>query len=238
MVMSQTTQSRHYWKNGYVVVRNVFTATEIDQLRAECDRLSAQKSLFSQHIPEAATRQNLTGATVCDRLDPVIHWSGLFRAMAHDARLCEILRDLLNDEPILFKDKLILKPPGTQGYGLHQDYAYWEKMGLPADALLTVQIAIDAANAENGAIALYPDLHQHRLPAPSGQPQDVDPTAVDQAEEVLICADPGDIVIFHSLTPHASAPNRSDTSRRTLYFIYNSSVWGDQYKAYYGDRLA
>ena len=58
------------------------------------------------------------------------------------------LASLLGDEPSLFKDKLILRPPGTEGYGLHQDYAYYGWTGVPADQILAVQIAIDDADAD------------------------------------------------------------------------------------------
>ncbi|WP_179228614.1 phytanoyl-CoA dioxygenase family protein [Leptolyngbya ohadii] len=234
---SKTQQRLQYWETGYLTLPNFFSQEEIDRLSAECDRLSTQESLFTQHIPEAATRTNLAGEIVRDRLDPVIHLSDRIRQMVYDTRLLQVLRDLFDDEPILFKDKLILKPPGTKGYDLHQDYAYWEQLGVPADALLSVQVAIDAADADNGAIVLYPGLHQHRLPAPPDHPRDVSPTAVQSTDPVLVSTQPGDLLIFHSLTPHYSAPNRSQAPRRTLYLTYNSQTWGDYYKSYYGDRL-
>lgn len=234
---SKTKQTLQYWETGYLTCPSFFSQEEIDRLRAECDRLSAQESLFTQHIPEAATRTNLAGETVRDRLDPVIHLSDVIRQMVYSPRLLQVLRDLFDDESILFKDKLILKPPGTRGYDLHQDYAYWEQLGIPADALLSVQVAIDAADADNGAIVLYPGLHQRRLPAPPDHPRDVSPAAIQSTDSVLVNTQPGDLLIFHSLTPHYSAPNRSPSPRRTLYLTYNSKTWGDHYKAYYGDRL-
>jgi len=120
---------------------------------------------------------------------------------------------------------------------LHQDYAYYIQTGILADAILSVQIAIDSADAENGALIVYPGLHKSTLPAPDDSPRDVDPFAVDAVIPEVINTDPGDILIFHSLTPHLSGANLSQGPRRTLYLTYNVKSYGDFYRSYYGDRL-
>ena len=43
----------------------------------------------------------------------------------------------------------------------------------------------------------------------------------------------GDMVIFSSLCPHRSAPNRSNSSRRLLFLTYNARSTGDLYDTYY-----
>ena len=231
-------QQTEYWQKGYTIIQNFLTTAEIDQLYAECNRLEAQPDLFFQHIPEAAVRRDLNGNPVRDRLDPVIHLSSVIRELVNNASLKAILHSIFEDEPTLFKDKVIFKPPGTKGYDLHQDYAYWEQTGLPAHGVLSVQVAIDSASAENGAIVLYPGLHRSgRLPAPENASRDVCASAVEGVEPELIATQPGDILIFHSLTPHLSGINHSSRSRRTLYLSYNAKRYGDFYRSYYGDRL-
>ncbi|MGD1948564.1 MAG: phytanoyl-CoA dioxygenase family protein [Leptolyngbyaceae cyanobacterium] len=231
-------QQTEYRQKGYITIQNFLTTAEIEQLCAECDRLKAQPDLFFQHIPEADVRRDINGNPVRDRLDPVIHLSSIIRELVHNVSLKAILYSLFKGEPTLFKDKVIFKPPGTKGYDLHQDYAYWEQTGLPAHGVLSVQVAIDSANAENGAIVLYPGLHRSgRLPAPKNALSDVCISAVEGVEPEVIATQPGDILIFHSLTPHLSGINHSSQARRTLYLSYNASRYGDFYHSYYGNRL-
>ena len=230
-------QKTEYFQKGYTIVRNLLTKIQIDRLCNECDRLAGQPNLFFQNIPEANVRRDLKGNLVRDRLDPVIHLSPVIWKLVQNESLKAILYDIFEDEPVLFKDKLIFKPSGTKGYDLHQDYAYWEQMGLPADGVLSVQVAIDAADEENGAIVLYSGLQHSRLPAPANNLQDVCLSAVEGVAPEMIVTNPGDILIFHSLTPHQSGINYSRRPRRTLYLSYNASHYGDFYRSYYGERL-
>jgi ectoine hydroxylase-related dioxygenase (phytanoyl-CoA dioxygenase family) len=144
------------------------------------------------------------------------------------------LAQLLGDQPSLFKDKVIFKPPGMQGYKAHQDYAYWQWLPAAPDSLLTVLVALDAATAENGAVEFFPGHHRALLTAP-GAPDDVDEWALYGPGEVLATS-PGDVVIFHSLTPHRSGDNNTPSMRRQLYLSYNGAAHGDLYGVYY-DRL-
>lgn len=226
-----------YWQKGYISIKNLFTKDEVIKIIEECDRLVSQPDLLSQEIPEAATRHDINGKISRDRLDPVIHLSPLFEKISQDKSLKELLEKIFDDEAVLFKAKLIFKPAGTNGYGLHQDYAYYKHTGIPADAMLSVQIAVDSAKAENGALIVYPGLHKSTLPSPGDSPRDVNPSAVSGATQEVIEASPGDILIFHSLTPHFSGANLSQGSRRTLYLTYNAKSYGDFYRSYYGDRL-
>lgn len=50
------------------------------------------------------------------------------------------------------------------------------------------------------------------------------------SKKILAETAPGDITIFHALTPHSSEPNRSGKSRRQLYMTYNAASCGDAYK--------
>ena len=226
-----------YWQKGYTIIKNLFTKNEVIQIIDECERLQSQPDLFLNEIPEADTRRDIYGKLSRDRIDPVIHLSPLIKNISENKSLLELIEKIFDSEAILFKAKLIFKPAGTKGYGLHQDYAYYQQTGIPADSILSVQIAIDSANEENGALIVYPGLHKSTLPPPDDSPRDVDPSAVDGAIQEVIEASPGDILIFHSLTPHFSEANLSQSPRRTLYLTYNVKSYGDFYRSYYGDRL-
>jgi ectoine hydroxylase-related dioxygenase (phytanoyl-CoA dioxygenase family) len=57
---------------------------------------------------------------------------------------------------------------------------------------------------------------------------------VAASRSVKLHLEPGDVAVFHGLTPHRSAPNRSSSMRRAFYVSYNaSSEGGDQRLKHY-----
>jgi ectoine hydroxylase-related dioxygenase (phytanoyl-CoA dioxygenase family) len=220
----------HYRQRGYAVLRGLLDDAAVRQLRQECDRLWSQADLFAIGTPGVAVRMGADGRPKNDRLDPIIAHSPLLAELARGPLLIAVASAMLGEPAVLFKDKGIFKPPGTSGYGLHQDYAYWTMVGVPAEAMLSVLVAVDPASQANGAMEVYPGYHRHRLPAPAHDPLDVDPAAVDPACVERPDLQAGDMVAFHSLTPHGSDPNRSDTPRRSLFLTYNAARYGDRYQ--------
>ncbi|HEX8771575.1 MAG TPA: phytanoyl-CoA dioxygenase family protein [Acidimicrobiales bacterium] len=224
------TQLDGYRRRGFVAVPGVFTGDEVSRYVEECDRLQhcgiVHPDNLRTHVPNSERPP--------DRLDPVIDLSPLFDSLTSCARLMGPLAQLLGDQPSLFKDKVIFKPPGMRGYKTHQDYAYWQWLTAPPDALLTVLVALDPATAENGAVEFFPGHHDGLLTEP-GAPADVDESTLGGPAEVVETR-PGDIVIFHSLTPHRSGDNYSSSMRRQLYLSYNGAAQGDLYAMYY-ERL-
>jgi ectoine hydroxylase-related dioxygenase (phytanoyl-CoA dioxygenase family) len=174
----------------------------------------------------------VSGGKVADRIDPVIDISPVFAKLANDPRIVEPVSEMLGAAASLMKAKLITKRPGTMGYLPHQDFPYWEHMGLAADVMLSVQVAIDRGTPENGALELYPCLHRSRLPSPAGAPLDTDARALDPHPSEVVASEPGDLLCFHSLAPHQSGPNRAGHPRRTLYFTYAGGVGPEIYDTF------
>lgn len=227
-------QISDYWKRGYVLVPQVFNAAEVTSLRAECERLAGES--LPLESSEAFPRTNQSGQTVRNLIDPVVPHSHVVRNLIAKEELVAKLRGIFVDEPCLFKDKLILRPPGTSGYGLHQDYAYWGWTGVPAHRLLALQISIDDADQFNGAVRLYAGMHSQLLAATAKDGNDIDSVLLQSDQSELIPTKAGDVLIFHSLTPHWSDVNYSDAPRRTLYLTYNAAQDGNLYRAYYQER--
>jgi ectoine hydroxylase-related dioxygenase (phytanoyl-CoA dioxygenase family) len=222
-----------YGRLGYAIVASPFRDDEIESWRTECDRLWALPGVHDASDARVDLRDTVSGRRVPERLDPVIDVSPVFAALSRDDRVLRIVRALLGEEPVLFKDKLIAKTPGTMGYRTHQDFAYIAFLGFPGDRQLAVSIAIDATDAGNGAIEVFGGRHEALLPAPSDDRFLVDERVLDPASAVTLAVEPGDMVILQSLCPHRSAPNRTGEPRRLVFFTYNGVSAGDHYESYY-----
>ena len=221
-----------YWEQGYVALRGLFSREEAARWQDECDRLLAQDWVSPDNI-RTPFRMNSTETP--ERIDPVVDTSPLFAELVRDERILAVLRAIFEDEVRLFKDKLIFKMPGVDGYTMHQDWAWgWQDL-CPASDILSVSIQIDGADAANGCIELFPGYH-HKLLTPPGVQTNFraeELAQVDPARGEKIETQPGDVLVFHALTPHQSGKNTASYSRRSLYLTYNAARAGDLAAQYY-----
>lgn len=215
-------------RRGYLALRGLFREDEVAGWAAECKRLLG---LGLAHVNNIRTPPFFISETVwiVDRMDPVVDISPAFRALADDERVRGAARDILGDEALLFKDRLIYKMVGMRGYPLHQDYSWWQE--FPRD-LINVVVAVDAADEQNGALELFPGYHDRLLSAPGEMRHmnEQEARQIDLGSGELMRTRPGDLVIFDSLTPHRSGPNVSSRLRRQLYLTYSPSAHGDLYQ--------
>ena len=220
-------------RDGFVIVRNVFSSVEMATLSDAAWQLTQQRELIDKLNLRCRFRETHDNADcLWETFDPVIDLSPECGQFASDPRLLCILQDLYGEPACLFKDKLIFKQPGTKGYELHQDWISWP--GFPR-SFLTVLIPIDAATEANGCTEVFPGYHQKGPMNPQdGQYHALANDAVDLQKAVPLVLAPGDIAVFDGFTPHRSSPNLSDSWRRQLYLSYNAmSDGGAQRDAHY-----
>lgn len=226
-----------YNDSGYIALRGLFSPGETSAWAAESDRLLACDWVDPKN---GRTPFRMGATTAPERIDPVIDVSPLFAKLVADERILAPLRAIFGDEIELFKDKLILKLPGVEGYMMHQDWAWgWQDL-CPADDIVSVSIQIDGANPDNGCIELFPG-YQHELLTPQGLQtnfRDEEKAQVDAEKGEKITTDPGDVLIFHSLTPHQSGRNTAKVSRRSLYLTFNAARAGKLREKYYDAYFA
>ena len=229
------TQVAQYLADGFLVVRDVFGPDRIAELAVEADRLRSRLDLIDPNNIRCRWQDHVTtGECRFDCFDPVVDLSAACERSARDPKLLEIVSALYGEPACLFKDKLIFKPAGALGYQLHQDYISWTSFPT---TFLTVIVAIDAADAANGATEVFPGYHRQGCLSPrDGNYHQLPDDAVDLSTGVVLELSPGDVAIFSCYTPHRSGPNRSGQSRRLLYLSYNAaSDGGDQRDAHYAE---
>lgn len=223
-----------YERDGFVVVRGLYEPAEMRAAAGEADRLLADHAHLKSVKNMRCRWQNnvFTGECTFETFDPVIDLSPVCERLARHPRLLDLLATLYGEPARLFKDKLIYKPPGVKGYGLHQDWIAWD--GFPR-SFLTVLVPFDAADRDNGCTVVYPGYHHNGpLTSQDGQYHELPAELVDESKAVPLVLEPGDVAVFGGFTPHRSDPNVSDRWRRQLYLSYNAdSDGGEQRDKHY-----
>jgi len=230
-------QAANYAKDGFLVIRKVFNQSELEKLLDESARLWALLAV-DETDRRIQWRKRVDDSKVADRIDPVLDISPPFEKAANDPRITRTAGRLLHcTKPEVFKSKLISKWPLTTGYAMHQDYTYWPGLGnTPPDDFVTALLALDRSEAESGALELFPALHHGKLPPSAYNPKDVDEKEVDQSTGIRPRLNPGDVIFFHSMTPHRSSPNLSQHNRQSLFFTYVVPGHDDLTRCYYAAR--
>lgn len=211
-----------YHEDGYVVVKGMFDAEEIDLLgrAAREDRELDRRS---------QGREDGEGGSV--RLSLWNHpGNGIYGMYARCRRIVDSMEKILEGEVYHYHSKMILKDPEIGGaWTWHQDYGYWYQNGVLFPLLSSVMIAVDPATRENGCLQVLKGSHRigrvdHKL---TGEQAGADMERVDEALKVLdlvhVEMDPGDAVFFHCNILHRSDRNASPNPRWTLICCYNAA---------------
>lgn len=222
--------------SGFTVARSFYTAGEVQRISDWLDELRDSDGTENDIATYFETSPS-SGETVLVRAE---HLLG-----GHNAEMTELLLKpetlatltaLLDDEPLLFKEKANYKLPGCRSDLLHQDQAAgW---GTYCDFFVTMLIAIDENRRDNAAVS-FRDAgdHELKLLGPEWEVLSEDePPFQPENEYRLIEAQPGDVVFFDCYVPHGSPANHTASPRRNLYLTFNRKRDGDHRMAYYHDK--
>ncbi len=218
-------QARQYDELGFFVLEDAFDAATIAALVREIDPIEA--------MVEEVLRDKLGGRAFIARADEITFTTHLVtrseraRAFTKSQVFCDLTHDLLGPDVRLYWDQAVYKKPGTTDpFPWHQDNGY--TFVLPQQ-YLTCWVALTDADEENGCPWVLPGRHREgTLPH---QMTDLGWRCVEGDPEDAIAAPvrAGGIVVFSSLTPHATGPNRSDRSRKSyiVQFAPDGAVISD-----------
>lgn len=222
-----------FHRDGYLRLKGAAPRAAIDSAVAAVDALWKRIDVDD---PDVYWRAHETKGKIADRLDPICPRCPEVATLAALPSITALARATIGGPVGLFKDKLITKWPGTAGYLPHQDYGYWQELGIPADEILTVLVALAPMTKETGALEVWPGQHRFgRLPAPADEPRDVDPAAMQGKELHVLELEPGDALAFSSLLPHQSGYNHGEHPRLALYLTFASARFAALRQAYYQD---
>lgn len=237
MITHESEAIEQYKRQGVGLIRGLLDQTEVDSLLDEANRLWESQQNLSAFNIRVGLRKNIDGEDILERLDPVADISPLFAALNQDQRIIQLAEAALGEAVIPMKEKLIYKWPGTSGYGAHRDEGYFASSGATGREMVSFSIALDHANAKNGAIMLYPALRLTDLPSPHDEPRDIDVGSLKNEPYYRPDLSPGDVLMFDGLVPHCSRVNTSTTRRRIYMITYVPARIADARENYYRYRF-
>lgn len=215
-------------EDGYVIVRNLLTPTEVDLLN--------RVARADKHLAETAYgREDAKGAvvTLAVRNELV---DDIYSEIARSRRIVGAMAAFLNGEVYHYHHKLILKEPRVGGaWEWHQDYGYWYNNGCLLPDMASCLMGIDRATPENGCLQVLKGSHlmgriEHgKTGDQTGADLERVNVALNRFELVYVEMEPGDAVLFHGNLLHRSDQNHSEHPRWALISCYNTRR-NDPYK--------
>lgn len=219
-------------RDGYVVARGLLSGDETARISAWIDEVEAWPEVPGRHMVYRETSLLDHETRILQRIENVYPYHEGLRALFDDPRITGPVADLLDERPVLFKEKINFKYPGSEGFKHHQDQAagWWAY----ASFFVSVLVSIDEATVENGCLEIAPLGQRHHHLEREWKPYTE--AEIKGMPFVPIPTEAGDAVFFDSYVPHGSYPNLSDTRRRILYLTYNRASEGDHRLRYYADK--
>ena len=208
-------QATDYDELGYFVMPSVFDAAqlaELDRALEPGERLV--RELLGQ-LPDG--RLSVAGLDTQTVAPNMVGSSPVLRDVCADPTLLGICADVLGPDVRLYWEQAVYKQPHSAEPVLwHQDNGYtW----VEPQSYLTCWIAITDATPDNGCVSVVPGAHRDGTLAHHSTP--IGQECWGDWELALdVPVDAGDVVVFSSLTPHATRRNATDEVRKAYIVQY------------------
>ena len=214
-------QVHQFQDDGYLIIRQLFAADEMDIVR----QAAKNDHAFKQNAHDLKDSEG--------GIAKLVLWNkageDVFGTVARSPRIVDTMEQLLGDEVYHYHSKMSIKEPRIGGaWEWHQDYGYWYLNGCLYPDMGSALIAVDPNTKANGCLQLLKGSQKMgRIEhGRYGEQTGADPERTNAAKEVQehLYAElaPGDVLFFHSNTLHCSDANKSPDPRWSLLCCYNT----------------
>ncbi len=218
-------------RDGFLIVRKFFCASEIEQLANWSGDLARAPEISGRHWVFHENSVTEPKHRLIQRIENFCPFHRGFAAVIEHGALRRWAEALLGGEMVLFKDKINFKMPGGAGFLPHQDQqAGWSKY---APIFITAMVSIDPTTPENGCLEIAPRRLGEGLMG-----EEWTPLAAGLVALKPVPTEPGDVIFFDSYVPHASKQNTTRAARKALYVTFNLASHGDLRAQYFADKYA
>ncbi len=210
---------------GYVFLPKLFSAAEIEVLRADLPRIF---SLKRNEVERDKNDGEIRGVFAMHK------FSDVFATLLRHPRLLEPAHQILGSTVYCHQYKIITKQPfGKLDFPWHQDFASWHAHdGMPEPKAMNYAVFLDDVTEFNGPIAFIPGSHREgELSSEAEELPAITPLYTMDSETVGTLAKQngivapkgpaGSAVFFHSCMAHTSPPNISPWPRNIVYLSCN-----------------
>jgi len=220
-----------YWREGYAVVRGLFSRQEIDEIAVAVDQLHAEGVAHGRSFRHGNLFYNVAAGDDGDPLVRMVQWPSYHQPVLGRVRLDTRIARLL--EPIIGRDlKQIInqihwKVPGSLGdFAWHQD----SRSRRPASAYRALAtsyvqtgLAIDPHTPESGGMRFIPRSHlrgdlgmdcSKKALGTAMSDAALADVGLSASEAVDLILEPGDLALWSPYLVHGSGTNRSGHQRR------------------------
>lgn len=221
-----------YRRDGYAIVRGLFTPAEVEGIGAAADQVRSEGVRHGRSFRHGNLFYNVADDTAGPQVR-MVQWPSYHQPVLNqvrlDRRMAELLAPLLGGDLKQIINQIHWKEPGGRNeFAWHQDCQFRE----PADAYrnlgsayVQTGLAIDPQTPRAGCMRFIPGSHANG-DLKLDTPLEVLGVAMDDAvlnaaglsaeDAVELVLEPGDLALWSPFLVHGSGVNRSN-HRRRLY---------------------
>jgi len=224
----------HYWREGFVVVRGFFSASEVNEIAGATDQLYAEGVAHGRSFRHANLFYNVAreghGREILVRM---VQWPSYHQpvldAVRLDMRFEQLLRPLIGSQLKQIINQVHWKGRSPLGdFAWHQDSRFRRPASAYrnlATSYVQTGLAIDPHSSNSGCMRIIPrshlrghlDMDCSRTALGTAMKDDsLEAVGLSDSDAIDLLLEPGDLALWSPFLVHGSGKNLSD-HRRRLY---------------------
>ena len=222
-----------YWRDGYAIIRSLFSVDEIEQIAAATDQLYAEGAAHRRSFRHGNLFYNVASGGGGEPLVRMAQWPSYHQPVLNrvrlDRRIARLLEPLIGRNLKQIINQVHWKAPGSIGdFAWHQDSRSRRPASAYrnlADSYVQTGLAIDQHTPASGCMRFIPGSHlrgdlgmncSKKALGAAMTSKALDEVGLDEADAVDLLLEPGDFALWSPYLVHGSGTNRS-THKRRLY---------------------
>jgi phytanoyl-CoA hydroxylase len=209
-------QRNSFDDGGFVVLRSVLPSDLLEHVRDETDVADAS---YRAGLVAGGGRAGISELGAITFSAHLVARSNVLKAFSKERVFVNLVLDLIGPDVNLYWDQAVYKmPEKPRRFPWHQDNGY---AFVEPQQYLTCWVPLVEVTLDNGCPQVAPGLHRlgtlrHVWVEPLGWQCFQEPPV----RPVAARAEPGDVVVFSSLTPHLTGPNLTGGVRKAYILQY------------------
>jgi ectoine hydroxylase-related dioxygenase (phytanoyl-CoA dioxygenase family) len=220
-----------YSRDGYAIVRRLFTPEEVAEIAAAADQVYAEGVAHGRSFRHGNLFYNVAAGPLGEALVRMVQWPSYHEQVLNgvrlDTRIARLLEPLIGRELKQIINQVHWKAPGSRGeFAWHQDSRSRRPPSAYrnlANSYVQTGLAIDPHAPEAGGMRFIPGSHllgdvgMDCSKKALGTPMTEDALAaigLSESDAVDLVLEPGDLALWSPYLVHGSGTNRSAHRRR------------------------